>query len=143
MDLVLAFLCFLLTLFLVLSFFHGTVEQTVQRFDSLELERNAIFLADSLIKSRDETNPQYGSAVFSSELHRVKANEIDLALLAQISATQQAENSRVYFQTIELKFENGSQMIFDNSSNGDCLSVERFVLANKQKAVLRMVICHD
>ncbi|MFH0955393.1 MAG: hypothetical protein V1777_04790 [Candidatus Micrarchaeota archaeon] len=144
MDLIFAFLGFLLLFFLILSFFHSQVEQSIRRFDSQELQANAVFLADSLLKNRDETNPQYGSAVFSASLHRSKTNEIDLELLRQIPAAQESENSPVFFKKIELKNADGStETIFDNSRGQNCLWIERFVLVNRQKTVLRGLVCHE
>lgn len=120
------------------------MNQTVQSFDSLELQRNAFFLTESLIKNRNETLPQYGSAVFSAEKHRVLSHQLDLGLLNQIPAGQERDNQPVFFKKIEVEPSNGPrQTVFDLERGQNCLSMERFVVWQNQKTVLRTTVCHD
>ena len=116
--------------------------QNQNDFAFQELERNTIMMMDSLLKNRDTQHPQYGAALLAGTKKRVQSNHIDRALLEAIPFAQSIENQPVFFQKIEIVFANDSETIFETEKQGNCLSLERFVLFENQKALLRGVVCN-
>lgn len=120
------------------------MQETKNNFEYQELQRNAIMMMDSLVKNRDTEKPQYGSAVFDAEKRRVQSNQLDKQLLQAIPAAQLDENAGVFFQAIELRFADGTrETIFETAKNGNCLAVERLVIIEEKKTVVRGVVCRE
>jgi len=129
---------------LVLQWNSFWMRETKTNFESQELQRNAIMMMDSLVKNRDAEKPQYGTALFDAEKRRVQSNQLDRQLLQAIPAAQQDENAAVFFQAIELRLADGTrETIFETQKNGDCLALERFVLMEEKKTVVRGVVCRE
>lgn len=118
--------------------------QNQSNFEFQETERNAIMMMDSLIKNQDTQNPQYGSARLNTEKKRVQPNNIEKSLLERIVLAQETEQQPVFFQKIELIFEDSQkQIVFETEKKEQCLSVERFVVIENRKAIIRGVVCRE
>ena len=105
----------------------------------LELEKNAIMAADSLVKNRNPEEPLYGAAVFDSMKRRTGNNRIDPKLLAGIGEIKDAP---FVIKELSAISEKGTQRYFvQNQGHGNCLAVERLVIMEDEKTLLRMVLC--
>lgn len=138
------FLVVLFGFLLVLQWSGFWVQETKSNFESLELERNGIMLMDSLVKNHDAEKPQYGAAVLDNQKKRVRSNVLERRLLQAIPAAQEKEKVPIFFQKLELVFQEGtSQKIFETEKRGKCLSLERLVVIENKKAVLRGMVCRE
>jgi alpha-galactosidase len=69
---------------------------------------------------------------------------MDKELLQAIPTAQADENSPVFFQTIELRFADGTtEKIFETEKKGNCFGMERFVAIEGKKAVVYGVVCRE
>jgi hypothetical protein len=132
------------TFLLMLQWSGQWMQEQQNSFESNELERNALMVMDSLIKNRDTKNPQYGSAMLDTGKKRVKSNQLEKQLLEKIPEAQEKESAPVFFQKIELLFENGKrETVFELPKKGKCLSVERFGIVENQKVRIQGTVCHE
>lgn len=110
------------------------------RLTFLELEKNAVMVADSLVKNHSPSEPFLGVARKDTEKKRVQSNQLDSQLLSSFS---NSNDSVVFVQKLELIFENSRQTIFEENHGTNCLSVERLVQVQNQKILVHVTICHD
>jgi len=126
---------------LIAMHFNAEKESALSAMGKITLQRKALFAADSLVKNRDNENPALGAAILDTQKHRVMSNEIDIALLRKAKAIN---GGGFAIKEISLEFKGGEkEIIFSEpgAAPGDCIAVERAVLAEEKKAVVRMVAC--
>jgi len=134
LDLAIAVIAMLLMLSLMLSQLEILKNREIADIERIELQRNAIFVIDSMAKNRDEEQPLLGMAMYDAEKHRVLSNEID-SILFENAEPVVFENffvSSVSIGEIEKLFEEQGEK---------CISVDRIVLANEKKEMLEAVVC--
>ncbi len=139
MDFVLAFVVLFLIMYFCLLVIEEKVSKQIVFLKNTELESNAVFLADSMVKNFDENNSFYGIAYFDLEKHRTKSNEISSKSVVFFD-----ENFSDFFvREISITFKDGgSKILFDeNFFAKNCFSVERFVLFDSKKSKLGVSVC--
>jgi hypothetical protein len=110
-----------------------------QQTKNFEREKNAIMLLDALVKNSSQENPALGAAKFDATKHRVIENNIDVEKIKQANPII---SEKISIRKISLRYEDGSQeKILENSLGTNCLGIERLVLANNKKALLKGVVC--
>ncbi|GEM_PF-3292035 len=114
---------------------------------TLEFERKAIFLVDSMIKNHDEKNPVLGAAFFDAELKRTQSNVIEAKRLANPDPKNLFVGG-IRVQKIQLKFVDGKkETVFEDKAENEsyCLVVERFVVSisdlERKKGLLQVTAC--
>jgi len=139
MDLLCSFIAICLISLVSIQFLSSSIEAQLKQLKDFELEKNAVMLIDTMVKNRNEENPALGAAVFNGEKLRVEENNIDLELLKRLNPIV---SQSVFVKKIELLFKDGARKtIIENSLGENCLGVERFVLVEEKKALLRCVVC--
>ncbi|MDP2973802.1 MAG: hypothetical protein Q8N60_02010 [Candidatus Diapherotrites archaeon] len=138
-DLTVSFIAMLLMVLLILMHASVLKDQQVESINKFDLQRNAIFLADSLVKNNDAAQPLLGSALFDAEKHRVLSNQLDEALL--LNATR-FEKDGFFVNRLSFKDEFGiEQAFFDGLQGSNCLALDRVVLLNGVKGLLAVTVC--
>jgi hypothetical protein len=139
LDALFAFVLSLLAVFLLLSFASENVSAFSGSAQHSLLVSESLAWTSQLVENRDEANPANGSCVFSEAEHRVQSHWMDEALLEKIRPVQKPNLrlSALYFRSSSLRY------FFREESQGNCWSVERFVVlgAEKEKVVLGGVFC--
>ena len=137
-----AFLILLAMVFLMLGALDNAVAAKAEENRNFSLKKNALFLADSLVKNRDENNPLLGAAVFDAGKKRVLSNELDFGLLKEIGGI---DANGFFVKTVSLEWKDANrETIFSSGKPGaNCVSAERFVLANNRKAKLTVRVCDE
>ena len=137
MDLAIAFVALLLISSLMIVHLNSAKEQRLLNIERISLQRKAIFLADSIVKNRNEENGCLGSAFFDGERHRILSNEIDLGLLSK-AVPIEGEN----FFVAGLSYSIGkSKTVLWEQSFGNCVSVDRIVLIEGKTGNVRVKVC--
>ncbi len=138
-DLTVSFIAMLLMVLLILMHASVLKEQQVESINRFDLQRNAIFLADSLVKNNDALQPLLGSALFDPEKHRVLSNNLDSVLLSRAA---QFEKENFFVNRLSFKDEFGiEQVIFEGTAGKNCLALDRLVLLNGRKGLLAVSVC--
>lgn len=138
-DLAVSFIAMLLMALLILMHASVLKEQQVESINKFDLQRNAIFLADSLVKNNDAAQPLLGSALFDPEKHRVLSNSLDSVLLSRAA---QFEKENFFVNRLSFKDEFGvEQVIFEGTAGKNCLALDRLVLLNGRKGLLAVSVC--
>ena len=109
---------------------------TVARTDSFkykQLETQALFLADSLIKNND-ANGLYGIAVYDEQTHRVKSHTV-----REKDSVFLKNNPDIH--AVWVQDGNTVHSVFDRNTSTDCIGVERFVVVDGKKKVLGVRVC--
>lgn len=112
-----------------------SAEKQKHEIKRIQLENDAIFLADSLVKNFD-LNALLGIAVFDVEKKRVKSNEIMEKRIAELQ-----KNPLIFGSW--LKEKNGTQKTFFSKNTGkkECIAIERLVMSEKRRALFGVVVC--
>ena len=139
-DLVIAFIAVLAMFYLILLNYSAFAEGAAQAGRDYALQKNALFLLDGIVKNSSAGNPMLGAAKFDAEKRRALSNELDLVKAGNF---RQIENTEFRVREISLHFKDGAvETLFEeNAGGGDCVSLDRFVLAGGRKALLRAVVC--
>lgn len=138
-DLLFAALAIFLMLFLVTASFNAKSNSTLNSIKRFSLHKNAVFLADSLVKNNSE-NPLLGAALFDAEKHRVKSNELQYAALKSAGPI---ESDEFFVQGLSIRWEHGKKekMFFAARNAKNCIVVERAALIENRKVVVELTIC--
>lgn len=136
---------FVLALCIISLALNATAESIKEKAESekqFELWKNLVFIADSVVKNNDSENSLLGSAVFDSEKHRVKSNELDVFLLKKAS---EIENKELELKQVKIVFENSEEKVFfrKNPEKHNCLAVERIVLIQGAIAKISVEGCNE
>ncbi len=138
-DLAVSFIAMLLMVLLILMHASVLKEQQVELINKFDLQRNAIFLVDSLVKNNDAGQPLLGSALFDAEKHRVLSNNLDSFLLGSAA---QFEKDGFFVSRVSFKDEFGiEQVFFKGTAGSNCLALDRVVLLNGAKGLLAVNVC--
>ena len=138
-DLAVSFIAMLLMVLLILMHASVLKEQQVESINKFDLQRNAIFLADSMVKNNDALQPLLGSALFDAEKHRVLSNNLDGILL---SRAEQFEKEGFFVSRVSFKDEFGiEQGFFDGPAGKNCIALDRLVLLDGRKGLLAVSVC--
>ncbi len=152
-DAGIAVVIMLLMLYIFAYSVNSLTNENLNEVKEFSFYRKAISLSDSLIKNRNETSPEKGSAVYDerialplesglefdfsaykSDTKRVIENKIDYGLI------KKADFSKIDIidvKKVEIEFGDGeTEKIFEKNIEGDCIAVERFVII-KQIFILR------
>ncbi|MCX6798667.1 MAG: hypothetical protein NTW59_01050 [Candidatus Diapherotrites archaeon] len=143
LDLAIALITVLLMLNLALLHFNEEKESLLAGAKKSELQKNALLLADSLVKNNNAENPLLGAAFFDNEKHRVLSNVVQKELLREAQADS---FGGWHAQALSLKTKNGAEETFfaeEKQAGKDCVAVERFVIAGTEKALLRVAACEE
>lgn len=140
-DLMIAFIAVLSASFIAISLISSNIEKQASFIEENELKTHAIFLADSIVKNSDENNSFYGMALFDSEKHRVKSNEISPKFIEK----EPPLSGKFFIREISAEFKNGVvKKIFEKNLEGkNCIAIERFVLLEGKKAKLNLAVCSE
>jgi len=124
-------------------FVSATSEQAQKKAENeknIALWKNTLYFADTIIKNRAEENSVLGSAAKDAEKKRVKSNEIELMLLKK---AEEIENTEFFLKEITVVFEDSEENIFFKKKGKNCVIVERLVLIENKKALLRIGGCNE
>ncbi len=126
-------------LFLATFYFGTESESALESVRKFGLWKNALSVADSLVKNRSE-NGLLGAAVFDEEKRRVMGNELDLKRIREITGI---ESSEFFVKEVSISFKGGRrEAVRINEKNaGSCISIERVVGAENEIALLGVVAC--
>lgn len=140
MDVLLASLLIFVMLFLITHSFNARNAHSLGNIENFSLQKNALFLLDSMLKNRNAENALIGAALFDAEKHRVKSNEIDYE---KLKSAAQIESDEFFVHDILLEWYNGmEERIFSDSGEAvNCIGVERVALVEGKKALVRLVLC--
>ena len=136
-DVSLTALAIFVMLFLTINFAVTTTNRELKIVELFELEKNALFISDSIIKNDNEER-LFGTAEFDETKHRVKSNELSLQRLREI---KQFESSEFFIQKIALKNQILTERILLVPPTGNCIAIERMVLIEGQKNILEVGVC--
>lgn len=139
MDLMISFIALIGIMFLIASISANFSKEKTFELKKTILEKNAIFLADSIVKNFDKNNAFYGNALLNLEKHRIKSNELN----ENFENFSMPENSGFFVKKISIKFLNGLEktLIEEQKNSGNCIAIERFVLIDGQKANFLVMVC--
>ncbi|MFH1752383.1 MAG: hypothetical protein ABH821_05610 [archaeon] len=146
LDLGFSIIVILIIVFVVLSFVSQNIGFQEDNYKNLLLEKQTVFILDSLIKNNYSENPLTGSAFYNNETKRVESNVLDLRLLERINESD--FNGFSGFELKEVSFESieGSKRVFLEKEivKGNCYSLERLVIVKgliNEKGLLKVVNC--
>jgi len=142
LDLAIALVTVLLMLNLALLHFSALGQSLVAGEKKFELQKNALLLADSLVKNSDSGQPLLGAAVFDAERHRALGNTVRKEFLR---AAKPASLGNFRVKALSLREKSGKEETFFSEENQgeNCVAAERFVVADGEKALLRVVACEE
>ena len=138
LDLLLAFLAMLLMLSLMLMHWEAAKERETSALERLALQRQAIFLIDSMVKNSNEERPLLGSALFDEEKRRVLSNELDLALLAK---SGQLHESEFFASSVSVSSGGVEKRVELAQPGKNCIGLDRLVLIEGNLGKLGVVVC--
>ncbi|MBN2067421.1 MAG: hypothetical protein JW744_03065 [Candidatus Diapherotrites archaeon] len=139
LDLAVSFTAMLLMALLLLMHLGIAGEKQEIEFRQMELNRTALFLADSIVKNSNPEKPALGSAAFDKERARVLANELDAGLLGEI---QEMEKNGFFIASISLKEIGGSEKtVFSKPAGKNCTALDRIVSAQGRIAKMAVQLC--
>ena len=126
-------------LFLAISYFSAESESALESVNAFGLWKNALFVADSLVKNHSE-NGNLEAATFNEERHRVMENELDLERMRGVTGI---ESNEFFVREVSISFKNGGKETVgvDEKSAGPCISVERVVTVENEIGLLEVVAC--
>jgi hypothetical protein len=128
----------LLMLFLVTASFSAESNAAISGMKMFRLQKNAVFLADALVKNNAE-NALFGAAIVDTEKHRVKSNELDFGRVKQAVPLASDE---FFVQRLSIKWRDREEEIFRESvGEKNCIAVERVVLFEGEAALVELVVC--
>ena len=136
-DLAISVIAMVLMLSLMLASFEAAKEKEITAVKKMELQSKAIFLLDAMAKNRNLEQPLLGSALYDRERHRVLTGEIDTGLLEK---ARQLESEEFFVKSVSLKGNEEKAILFGGEGK-ECVSLDRIVLANGEKAMLGVVLC--
>jgi hypothetical protein len=140
LDLMVAFVVLLALVHLCMLNMNSSLGN-ISGMKGIGLEKNAAMLADSLVKNRDLQFPIYGAAKFDGIRKRVLSNEIDEGLLATANGTEEMPFA---VKEISVAQKKGGMLRFEGGeAEGECIAVERLVVLNGEKSLLKVVVCAD
>ena len=145
MDLMIA--CLMLSLFLLVLLSTARVYSNSAAGHVRETEKEFLgaAISESLVKNRNEADPNIGAAYFNSDKKRVEQNVLDEQLMRK---THEAVLGQYALRAIYEKNGYGKSFFFQSSGDG-CLSFERFALLkspgriNLDKIVIGVVVCDN
>ena len=141
MDTAIACIIALGMLLIIISAGAQSINAEIKSEKEFALWKNIVFVSDSIVKNNIPGQSMFGSAVFDSEKHRVKSNEIDPALLGDVSGFS---NPEFKLKKIKLVFEEHEETFFETQvSSKNCLVIERLVLVQGKKALLALEGCSE
>lgn len=136
-DLAISVIAMFLMLSLMLASFEAAKEGEIARVKKIELQGKAVFLIDAMAKNRNLEQPLLGSAMYDAERHRVLTGEIDIVLLEK---ARQLESEKFFVKSVSLKGMQEKTIVLGEEGK-ECISLDRIVLANGEKAMLGMILC--
>ena len=114
----------------------ASIENEIKNF---ELEENALFIADSLVKNYNENNTLLGSCVLDLEKKRVRTNEI---LLSNLSKAKAININEIYVESIFVKTSSLEKIFqLERELSINCINVKRFVLIDGEKGIIGVKTC--
>ncbi len=138
-DLVLTAIMIFLMLFLITASFSAKSSQTVAGMKRFQLEKNAVFIVDSLVKNSVET-PLLGAALFDGEKHRVKSNELEHNQLKRAVPVGPGE---FFVQRLSIKWKNGEKetIIWAEQGEKNCIALDRIALIGDESVLVELALC--
>jgi len=138
-DLALAFFAVLLISTLMLGHLNLAKEKQVSGLERLSLERKALFLADSIVKKRNDENPALGSALFDWEKHRVLSNHLDSGLFSKAMPLQGED---FFLAGLSCTIDGEEKVLWDLPGK-NCVSIDRIVLVEGKIGSVRVKVCEN
>ena len=149
-DLMISFLAIITMFYLILINFGGLAEGEVGFGKDAALWKNSVFLLDSMVKSFDENGFANNVTYFNAMKRRVESNVLDYAALRLLSEKLRgkgdlSKGDEFFVKEISLGYKNGgSETLFSSTlQGGNCFAVERLVIVNNGKAILKGVVCSE
>lgn len=139
-DLMVSFIALVGIMFLIASISANFSKEKTIELKKTVLEKNAIFLADSIVKNFDKNNAFYGNAFSDPEKRRIKPNELN----ENFENFFVPENSEFFVKKISIKsMKSGLEKTFfeEGKDSANCIAIERFVLIAGQKANFLVMSC--
>jgi hypothetical protein len=138
-DLFIPTVAVLLMLFVATASFVARSDRSVSALKNLRLQKNALFLADALVKNNAK-NPLLGSAVADMEKHRVKSNELYRERLLE---AKPVNSSEFVIQGLSVRKQSGEkEMILSAASHEqNCIAIDRVVLLDEKTSVVELIVC--
>ncbi len=110
----------------------------------LSLHFKGLALADSIVKIPFNDCCSTGFADVDNSLNRTIQNKISISQIKSNKSKLQELEQYSLIRKLSIIFKSGQQLNFiDRQLSNDCISFERFVLADSQKAKLVVVVCDE
>ena len=138
LDLALATIAIILMLFTVAFHFNERTKIEVESIKKFQLEKNALFVADSLVKN-DSESVLRGSAKLDEKKKRVKSNELDISKLDNAKVLVSEE---FFVKRLSLKTKSGKHkaVVLEERESENCFGVERIVFG-EELALVEVLVC--
>ncbi len=139
LDLAFSSILIFAMLFLATFYFSAESESTLESVRGFGLQKNALFVADSIVKNRSE-NWLLGAAAFDEKKRRVMGNQLDFG---RIAPGAKIESSEFFVKEVFVSFRDGGvkTVSISNADAESCISVERVVTIEHEIALLGVVAC--
>jgi len=140
-DSILAVLIIFLMIFVFVYSIGLKNKKNLENLSEFALFRKAFSLSDLIVKNRNVNFPEKGSACVDFLKKRIIENCVDSALISKSDFLKIKESNVSNVKIVKM---NGFEKIFFNTQKkGPCISVERLVLFEKQKAKLIVKVCEN
>ncbi|MBI4053570.1 MAG: hypothetical protein HY394_06060 [Candidatus Diapherotrites archaeon] len=142
-DLAIAFVSLAFLFFLVSETRISGLNEKTAESESVSMQKTAFFLADSMVKNRDENNALLGMAAFNAGAGRVESNALPESLEGMRFAQLRGS---IFVESVSIAYFDGNSVeIFRDARAGakNCIATERLVLRGMKKALLRARVCGE
>ena len=137
-DLAATTILIFIMLFTVVSSVSSRNLNAVQELKAVQLQKNAVFLLDSIVKNNSE-NGLVGAALFDVEKRRVKSNELDHG---KIWSVKEIEAEEFFVQKLSIVKRNGKEeTVLEKGRKGNCFGFSRMALLGNETVKVELVLC--
>lgn len=137
LDLIIALITILLIITIMLNRINTSTETLTEEINKIELQRNTIFIIDSLTKNRNLENPLLGSATLNEEKKRVMQNSLDPKLIKQ---AKPIETDKFFTAKLAIKT-NEERIIFQKKQKGNCITLDRTITISNRTGKVEVTAC--
>lgn len=139
-DTMLTTILILVILFSFSIFVFEKIENNLLIEKQFFLEQKTISVADSIIKNNNP-NPILGMSIVDLDKKRTLNNKISL----QNTNFEQINLDVFFIKKIKYRLKTGfeEKLFLDNREFSSCFSIERFVLIQNQKGLIKVVGCYE
>ena len=142
-DLAIAFVSLAFLFFLVSETRISGLNEKISESENVSLQKNAFFIADAMVKNRDENNALLGMAGFNAGARRVESNVLPESLEGLRFSRLRGN---IFVESVSIAyFDGNAEEIFSDGGGSakNCIATERLVLKGRKKALLIAKVCGE